>query len=107
MSSSADGRLFVNTALLREHVNDIREERRIVLQLRDAVSRAKNYGDPGIQPLYNSVISSLTSFSNYFEKMADAVETINDDAVALSQNIRQQVEAGIADAAFVASKIQL
>lgn len=79
--------LFLNTRLLREHVSEIKEERKTVLRLRESVNMIRNLSDPVMHAQINRILSDIDKERVYFEKMADAFEDIEYNALQCSRKI--------------------
>ncbi len=88
--------MFVDTGCLRDHVSELRREKRIASQLHDNIRAMKwlcdpTTCDPMLMYRLDRLIRDTERLSAYFDKMADALERINDDAVALSRALNAMI----------------
>ena len=83
----AEDGIFVNTGFLREHVLKLRTEKKIALELRENVEAMKYLVE--LDELYKiqAILRDIDMMIDYFEKMADSMDTIGNEAVYLSRTI--------------------
>ncbi len=78
---------YYDARLLRDHVSQVHEERRTTQHLREAVRRARDYGDPSLASEYNRVLNTVDHLEQYFRRMA----TVLDDAASDVNQTYQEV----------------
>ncbi len=83
---------FVDTGLLRDHVSKLHRERKIAYELYENVSMLKSISDPTISYQYNSILRDIAQLIEYFNKMADVLSHVSDDAVQLSYELGELIE---------------
>lgn len=85
MSNYVDSNaFFVDTRYLRDQVSELLDEKKIALQLYEHIDRMKKLDDPTLYQKYDSVLSNIEQLVCYFQKMAESLEHIEQDAVNLS-----------------------
>lgn len=83
---------FVDTELLRDHVSKLKRQKKLAYLLYDNINAMKQYSDPSMSYQYNSVLRDVEQLIQYFEKMAETLDHIDDKAVQLSQTIGDIIE---------------
>ncbi len=91
MSAKVDDGFFLDTRLLRDHVPEIKEERRTADYLRSCVRNMMDFGDPSLRPSYNSVLDTVETLEAYFGRMADAIEDVAFNAEVLYREIEMMI----------------
>jgi hypothetical protein len=101
-----EGALFVNTGYLRDHVSKLRAQKKIALELRENVEKMKKLSDPESDSYYkfNSILREIEKMIGYFEKMADSLDDISDEATRLSRTMGRIIEDDIESTNFESSK---
>ncbi len=88
---------FVDTGYLRDHVSNLRQEKKIALELYEKVKAIKSLFDPTMcDPLIihrcNVLLGDIERLSGYFGRMADTLEHIDDEVVQLSRALGNLIE---------------
>lgn len=83
---------YVDTGLLRDHVSDLREERRIAQSLYEAVKLVKDTGDPLLWQEYGRILNAIEELQRYFGKMIDVLDDVAFDATKLYQELGMGIQ---------------
>ena len=86
MSKDHNG-VYVDTGLLRDHVSTLREEKKLAYRLYENVALMKAVADPTVAYRYDSVLRDIEQMIEYFEKMANLLVHVGDEAVQLSNEL--------------------
>ena len=87
-----DNDLFLDTRFLRDHVSEVKDERRITQRLYDTVKYTRDLGKPELAYSYNRLLSSIDELETYFMKMADVLEDISFDADQLYARLGSMIQ---------------
>lgn len=87
-----DENIHIDTGLLREHVSVILEEKRIAEQLLYQVEKLRKLSSDSVGPQYNAIVKKIENLIQYYRRMAEALETLGDDAVMLYREIAQKLQ---------------
>lgn len=79
--------IYIDTRLLRDHVSIILEEKRIAQQLYSQVNQLKRSDESVFGPQCHEALSKIDTLIRYYQMMANALEEVGDNAVALSREI--------------------
>ena len=90
---SKDG-LFVDTRLLRDHVDKLREKKKTATRLYENVIGMKRADDPAMSYRYEPVLRDINQLIEYFDRMALLLSNVSDDAIELSHKIGAIIEEG-------------
>lgn len=80
---------FVDTRYLRDHVSALLDEKKIALQLYEQIKSMKNLDEPFLYQKYNLVMNDIDQLVGYFQKMAESLEYIEQEAIKLSGSLRE------------------
>jgi hypothetical protein len=89
--SNSDG-VFVDTGYLRDHISNLRNERKIALELYNTVKDMKANCDPSTAYQYDLILRDINQLVSYFESMARSLSHIDDQATQLSFTISDLIE---------------
>ena len=84
--------MFVDTGLLRDHVSKLREKRKTAIRLYESVLDIKNADLPACDYRYRTILRDIEQLIEYFDRMADLLSNVSDDAVELSQKIGNLIQ---------------
>jgi len=96
--------IYLDTRLLRNQVSTLQDERKTAQRLRESVLTAKNLSDPAMYPYYNRVLNEINELIQYFGKMGEALEGIEQDAFSLQKSIKSLVQTGTDQTADTVNK---
>jgi len=99
-----DGSIHVDTGLLREHVSVVLEEKRIAMELQSHVETLMRISGDSARPQYQSILNRIENLVLYYQKMADALETVGEDAVMLHREIASKLRDDNDEATHVVSQ---
>ena len=80
--------LFVDTGFLRDHVSKLREQKKLASRLYENVAAMKQVDDPTVAYKYDPVLRDIRQLIEYFDRMADFLSNVDDDAVQLSNELQ-------------------
>ena len=92
MNKSDNNGLYVDTGLLRNHISKLREEKKLASRLYENIAVMKTVADPMVAYQYDSVLRDIEQVIEYFNAMANQLAHIADEAVQLSQELRDMIE---------------
>lgn len=87
MSKEDHNGLYVDTGLLRDHVSTLREEKKLASRLYENIAVMKTVADPMVAYRYDAVLRDIEQMIEYFDKMANLLSHIDDEAVQLSYEL--------------------
>ena len=82
----------MDTGLLRNHISKLREEKKLASRLYENIAVMKTVADPMVAYQYDSVLRDIEQVIEYFNAMANQLAHIADEAVQLSQELRDMIE---------------
>ena len=86
-----DDSIRINTRLLRDHVSAVREEKRLAQQLQNKVELLKRISGEGERPAYQYILGRVECLVRYYQKMADALEEVGDEAEYLYRQLAKRL----------------
>lgn len=95
--------LLVDTRYLRNHVSSIHEEKKIASQLHEHIALMRDMDDPNISQQYSLILYEIEQLISYFEKMANTLDLIEQEAMQTSRSIKKAIEHGTATTENVTS----
>ena len=87
-----ENNFLVDTRYLRDHVLKLYEEKKLANQIYDKVSVMRNIDDPAVSQKYNSILYETRQLIDYFQKMIDTLNQIEQETIRLSNSIKFNIE---------------
>lgn len=84
--------LYVDTGLLRDHISKLQEERKLASRLYEDIAVMKVTADPMTADQYDLVLQDIAQLIDYFNKMANQLAHIGDEAIQLSHELRGKIK---------------
>ena len=88
MSKGDHNSLYVDTGLLRDHLSRLQEEKKLASRLYENIEVMKAMADPADIHRYYAVLRDVEQMIEYFNKMANQLAHIADEAVQLSHELQ-------------------
>ena len=98
-----DGGLFIDTGLLRDHVSKLREQKKTALRLKHSVEKVKMLSDPSMSFQYDPIIRDVESLVEYLDRMADALDQVDDEAIMASMRIASLIDSSTEETLHIVS----
>lgn len=83
--------LYVNTRLLRDHVSDVAEQKKLAQQLLERIDWMQTADVDGPQDQYCHLQQKIHNLIQYYNNLEITLEEIEEKAVYLSRDIRNTV----------------
>lgn len=96
--------IYLDTRLLRNQVSTLQDERKTAQRLRESVLTAKSLSDLAMYPYYNRMLNEINELIQYFGKMGEALESLEQNAFSLQKSIKSLVQAETDRAADTVNK---
>ena len=77
---------------MRDHVSQLREQRKLAARLYEKVKAMKDLCDPSVAYQLDPILNRAAELKDYFRKMADLLSRVDDDAVQLSLELGNLIE---------------
>lgn len=84
--------LYVDTGLLRDHVSALRKQKKLATRLYENVAVMKTLADPADADRYNPILRDIEQMIEYFDRMANQLTIVHDEAVQLSHELRGMIK---------------
>ena len=83
---------LVDTRYLRDHVLKLNDEKKKADRLYGQIAVMRSMDDPAVSQKYYKILWEIDKLIVYFQRMSDALEHIEQDAIQLSSTIRQSID---------------
>ena len=83
---------YVDTGYLRDHVYKLREDKKRASRLYDYVLAMKRNCDPTVSYQYDSILRNIQQIIDYFDRMANSLARISDEATYISNRMGGLIE---------------
>lgn len=90
--------LFVDAALLRDHVSKLRQQERLSMELYDMVAEMTYQDDAVLSNACRPILSDIKQLSEYFRTMSQVLAEVEDEAIHLSLKLGYMLEEDTAEA---------
>ena len=102
-----DEGIHIDTALLREHVSVVQEEKRLAMQLQSQIELLKRISEVESVQQYQQILNKVDNLVQYYQNMADALDTAGDLAVEYYREIAAILQDDTDEAKSVISRYLL
>lgn len=84
--------LFIDVGLLRDHISELREEKKMVERLYENVVAMKNCSDPSVYGQHYAILHDIDQLVEYFGRMTKVLAEAEAEAIQLSHTIGDKIE---------------
>ena len=84
--------LFVDTGYLRDHVYQLRQQKKLAARLYENVAAMKHHSDPSLSYQYYPILQDVETLMEYFQRMANVLAEVDDDVVQLRNELGKLIE---------------
>jgi len=99
-----DESIRVDTRLLRDHVSEVLEEKRLAQRLYSRVEQLRATSEDSQKIQYTRILNRIELLIEYYQRMADALDYVGDEAIMLYQKNAELLRRGNDEARYTVSR---